>query len=140
MANQQVPPQHDDHDIEWTKVTSKNGLPYEIGIKKTDKIEREGETSQLLMAGGSGRIRVHWPVDSYGITTSDVANIGISQWHLMQATVQAPYSFILSFYVTQGWHFSFEDEAGDIYGVTTIFNGGHTLRYNSHKPTIVSVE
>jgi hypothetical protein len=31
----------DDGGIEWTKATSKNGVPYEVGIKKTEVTKGE---------------------------------------------------------------------------------------------------
>jgi len=109
----QLPPANDD-GIQWTKATSKNGVPFEFGTKKTEHPidgQNAGEERQALAAASDQRISVHWPVgdDTWkGTGTGELYNI-ISM-------------------ITAGLH-----------GVDVYFEGDHYVRYNSKKPTIRTV-
>jgi len=50
------------------------------------------------------------------------------------------YDYCLHFTNNGGYGFTFYDESGDSYFVTTLRNGDHYFEYNSAKPNIIGVE
>ena len=122
---------HPPSDIMWTKATSKNGVPFEFGVRKTkDQIP--------TVKGGGGTVAVNWPVGDD--TWKPVTNVlGISQYKVHDNRPSV-YDYRLEFINTATWDFKFWDEAGDSYRVNTYSIGDHFVRYNSNQPTIKIVE
>ncbi|KAF8890164.1 hypothetical protein BD779DRAFT_1469487 [Infundibulicybe gibba] len=147
-------PPPDDDGIQWMKAMSKNGVPFRVGIKKAEHsiegggIEEEsevlvaqeasrvgiGEASQILRTG----VPVNWPVGdtTWKLSESRVEDaVGISRYRLYPNHVYStPYR--LEFTNIRGRSFVFGDESGDLYSITTPFNGNHTLQYDSRLPNI----
>jgi len=140
----------DDDGIEWTQAISQNGRRFEIGIKKSEHSkERPSEVAteeenQVLMTDPQGRAsdwtKVNWRVgdDTWNDTTGSISSI-ITRYKLYYNGFPNIYSYTLEFSNKLYSEFFFMDESGDKYQVVTWRDGDHWLKYNSDKPTIVSV-
>jgi len=117
-------------DIKWTKATSKNGVPFEFGVRQTG--------APPTVKGGGGTVRVDWPVadDNWKAVTNV---LGISYYKL-HGNRPSNYAYKLEFSNTATWNFIFWDEEGDSYSINTYSIGNHYVRYNSTLPTIKMVE
>ena len=99
-----------------------------------------------LVAGAMHAATFNWSVDASmnskypgdGYTSPGAAGIGIEQGYVSHD--RGPiYAYRINFYNSKGWHFTFKDESGDTYGITTIRNGWHYIDYNSDKPIMIGV-
>lgn len=127
-----------DDSIQWTNTTSKNGVPFEVGIRKTEhSIKRKSEEVHGDVAEWAWEA-VYWPVDDsnrWKATSKEFEKrLFISRYKLYPYSGPL-YEYTLEFTNTHGWDFKFEDEAGDQYEV----NGSHWVRYTSDEPAIVWV-
>lgn len=139
MADQLPSP--DDDGIQWTKGTSKNGVPFKYGVKITEDSAKSeaavGEGGQVLAADDISTFDypVHWPVGDS--TWKPVSNVNrITRYALFRVSSD---EFQLKFTNTSGFGFGFTDESGDTYRISTVLNRDHSLQYRSPRPTIVSV-
>lgn len=131
-------PTFNDDSIQWMTATSKNGVPFEFGVRKDAEVPESRASGEPIESGSP--IPVYWEVgnDTWKSTTGEVLGRGIRRYRLYP---NGPvYSYILEFTNTQGYSFTFWDESEDYYKVTTIINGNHYVKYNSDKPTIIYVQ
>ncbi|KAL1694557.1 hypothetical protein GGG16DRAFT_110262 [Schizophyllum commune] len=135
-----------DAEIEWTKATSKNGVEYEYGVKKSNlgKLAESaiaGAKDGATALGANNHIDVDWRVqndDEWQQTSSDFANqVGISSYMVR------PTSSFMVFYThrldvtvvrCQTWYF--RDRSGDVYALEAFLSGEHYVRYRSSNPDI----
>lgn len=133
-----------DDEIEWTKATSKNGVVYEYGVRKSDL---EGDNRDAERAAINKEedpeprrdvFNVNWTVqnDNYWRPTSNSGSMRISRYMLRRASNGV---YQLDITNTTGWMFWFHDASGDSYFLSTPRNGDHYLRYRSQRPNIVAV-
>ncbi|KAF8338556.1 hypothetical protein F5887DRAFT_512074 [Amanita rubescens] len=145
MANQL--PAFDGDSYQWTKALSENGVPYEVGIRKTEhSIEREREAA-TTHSTGNPYIReadVNWPVEpdvwKY-LNAEDSKHMLISRY-AVHKTGEYWFKYMIEFTnLPESGQFWFKDETGDRYSKMTSLWGhkDYALRYNSEKPTIVHV-
>ncbi|CAN5963951.1 unnamed protein product [Sphagnum jensenii] len=152
----------DDSRIQWKEATSANGAKYQIGVLKPDQWgAAEGEEEEDLL--GSTKLQekagrslaghttqelithnlsdLWWPVtqdDSWKTPAQRIKDIvDISQYSLTKNT--GWYQYVLWIKNTQTWDYTFYDETGDSYLLTTYVTGSHCVRYDSDKPTIVKI-
>jgi hypothetical protein len=129
----------DDDSIQWTKVLSKNGVPFEVGVKKTEH-SIEGE-SQVALRGQpiahiGTPIPVYWLVgdNTWKPTSGEVLGRCITRYSLFRNS--GYYDNILYITNNQRRVFWFWDETGDYYEIDTYLERDHYVRYNSNQPTI----
>ncbi|KAF8551541.1 hypothetical protein OG21DRAFT_264641 [Imleria badia] len=134
MAGQRPP--RNDNSIQWKKVTSKEGEPFEVGMKKTGhSIERKSEAATIVRVGYP--IPVRWAVgdDTWKETTGEVLARGITRYRLYPNTWSV-WKYRLEFTNVQNRLFWFWDETGDCYEVDTFGGGEHSVTFNSDGPAI----
>jgi len=146
MADQRSLP--DDDGIQWTKATSKNGVPFEFGVLKTNRLvestdeENTGDKGEVLTATYP-RHSVYWPVgdESTWIDLGPPVAVYITRYKLYRNT-WSMWSWRLDVTVTgaSGFTYSFTDKTGDTYDILIMVQGDHYVRYNSKQPTIVYVQ
>ncbi|KAH9953278.1 hypothetical protein BC827DRAFT_164265 [Russula dissimulans] len=132
----------DDDGIEWTNATSKNGVLFEIGIKKTDlevtvKDHRGGSTQ-----AANPFFHVNWPVgdDTWKSTSGELNRDWISRYKLPDNPPSIYYRLHITSVTRRTATYVFTDEADDSYTLKVHSVGDHTVRYFSEKPTIVRVD
>lgn len=149
-----------DDGIEWTKAMSKNGVPFEVGINRTqvtgaslsplslrDMLKKYSQDHQKEFKGRSVlqtyKYPVNWPVgdDTWKQSPALLAFDWIPQYKLHDNGASI-YSYRLDFTSKTGGsiHYYFYDESGDYYRVFVVLSGDHYVRYNSNQPTIIRVE
>ncbi len=140
-------PAFDGDSYQWTKALSKNGVPYEVGIRKTEhSIKREREAATMYSTGNPymREADVNWLVDINmwkNLDSKESKHILISRYAL-HTTGELIYKYVLEFTnLPESGEFWFTDETGDRYWKSTGIFGhrDYVLRYNSEKPTIVHV-
>ncbi|KAK4445465.1 hypothetical protein QBC34DRAFT_441682 [Podospora aff. communis PSN243] len=151
MTNQppSTTPLPDNNGIIWTTRKTKDGKDFLHGWK------RPVEGTDLGLAQGVQREDNPVDPEADNRENDDLPVVGDEKWIATDPAVQDQgisryalyfnghpnvYSYTLDFTNTKGWSFSFIDESGDKYGVTTIQNGDHYLKYNSTAPTIKFVQ
>jgi len=145
-ANMADQPSHiDDDGIEWTESVSKNGVPFQVGVKRTEvKDDRE----DLKRPGGqtlkSIKYNVDWPVDhddTWKETSAGELHANyISKYSLYKAR-WTYFDYELDIYsVRKGVKYTFIDDSGDYYTITVNVIGKHYVQYNSEEPTIRRVQ
>lgn len=138
--------------VVWTKATTKNGQSYAVGVGKasTDiKSELQAGLSEfggpvLKPAHGEPEafsIGVNWPVaDAFVATSTEVYDVaGISKYELKKNAWWNYYDYCLWIDNNVNYTYSFQDETGDVYKLTTLIHGEHYVQYDSKKPTIIKV-
>ncbi|KAH9960310.1 hypothetical protein BC827DRAFT_1384358 [Russula dissimulans] len=137
-ANLADQPSHvDDDGIEWTESVSKNGVPFQVGVKWTAvKDHREdfkrssGQTLKPI------EFVVDWPVgpnDTWIETSGELHTNYITKYRLYEAYR----NYNLDIYsIRKGVKYTFIDESGDYYTVIVnrigklyIHSEGSTIRY-----------
>lgn len=131
----------DDDDIVWTKATSENGEPFEIGIRKDDAVLREESQEPVQTSSQWYTYNVHWPVDGQtwkAVNKLDQQRFFIRRYRLFH-TPGSVYKYRLEFTNIGGFEFAFVDESGLRLELHTPNVKDYAFRYNSSKPTIVKV-
>ncbi|KAH9960306.1 hypothetical protein BC827DRAFT_1268296 [Russula dissimulans] len=144
-ANLADQPSHvDDDGIEWTESVSKNGVPFQVGVKRT---EVKGDREDFKRPGGqtlnSIKYNVDWPVghdDTWIETSGELHANYISKYSLHKATFTY-FDYKLEIYsVRKGVKYTFIDESGDYYTITVNVIGQHYVQYDSKEPKIKRVQ
>ena len=121
--------------------TSNSGQKFQVGYPKADGYAKETLSAELAgdLDAASGYEDLRWvPGQQPGYTSPGAEGIGITQGYVSHD--RGPiYAYRINFYNSKGWHFTFKDESGDTYGITTIRNGWHYIDYNSDKPIMIGV-
>jgi hypothetical protein len=150
--------------MQWKEATSANGAKYQIGVLKPDhwgaaEVEAEedllgptklqekagsslaGHTTQVPITHDLSFPDVWWPVTPHAdwkIPAQRITEgVDISQYCLAYNT--GFYAYVLWINNTQNWYYTFYDETGDYYNLSTYRRGVHSVRYNSDKPTIMRI-
>jgi len=87
--------------------------------------------------------RVYWEVAYDGgwrEAEPDVQALGISRYRLTEPVGQWFFQYKLEFTNTSGWLFKFLDASGAYNDKLTVFNGDHSIEYNSPSPAIYVVQ
>ena len=119
---------------------SSAGKKFSVGYPKADGYSQETLAAELESGqAAAGYQDIRWvPGEQPGYTSPGAAGIGIEQGYVSHD--RGPiYAYRINFYNSTGWHFTFKDESGDTYGITTIRNGWHYIDYNSDKPIMIGV-
>jgi len=131
----------DNDGIEWTKATSKNGVPFEVGIKRTNLKATAKDHREDFTQATSPFFRVNWPVgdDTWKWTSGKLNRDWISRYKLHDNRPSI-YDYRLDITsVARPVTYKFMDETYDTYSLSVFLEGDHYVRYNSEKPTIVGV-
>ena len=148
MSNELV----DDNAIEWKTFTSKNGAPFQVGVKKAAGMienESEGAKSEPPEDKKAFDIAVDWPVgdDTWKPTSEQVITIAaITRYRLFsnnQDRVDGDgsiYDWQLGVTTTEHYDYIFVDGTGDIYEINVWIDGNHSVRYNSSNPNITHIK
>ncbi|KAH9953271.1 hypothetical protein BC827DRAFT_1273622 [Russula dissimulans] len=134
----------DDEGIEWTKATSKNGVPYEVGIQKSKVKDHREDFTQA--ADPFFHINVRWPVrigdDKWKWTVGELNRDWISRYkvHDNQPSTIYDYRLDITSKTSRAVAYFFTDESDDYYTIKALYAGDHYVRYNSKKPTIVRMD
>lgn len=131
-----------DGEFQWVQGTTKNGNSFVYGIKNGSTAE--SEANQAYSASVQENFYgVYWPVgdQKWKYTSSPISDkVGISRYKLFKGFNGSQVGdYCLEFTNTKGWGFTFKDESGDEYRMSTVVNRTHILRYNSKRPNIVDV-
>jgi len=143
-----------DISIQWKSFTSKDGVPFEIGVRQSpasdttglvanpesgDSIKAADSTAKVL-AGDPFDIKVHWVFGGKWVNTSEEENkvTAVSQYRLGRSS-SIMFKYVFDFTSSWTYNYTFYDESGDEYTINTIVTGDHYFRYNSDAPTIVRV-
>jgi hypothetical protein len=130
--------ENDDHVI--CRATTVSGKAYELGYPKDEGYSKDALAGEISgqMATPEGFQVLNWVPGQEGYTSPGAEGIGIVKGYVSHDR-GVIYSYRINFYNSKGWHFSFVDESGDVYKITTIRNGWHYIDYNSDKPIVVGV-
>lgn len=133
--------ENDSHLI--VPATSSSGRKFQLGYPKAEGYAINTLSQELtdnLTAAPAGYKELRWvPGQQPGYVSPAAEKIGITQGYVSHD--RGPiYAYRINFYNSKGWHFTFIDESGDTYGITTIRNGWHYIDYNSDKPIVIGVE
>jgi len=143
-ANRPDQPSHvDDDGIEWTEAMSKNGVPFLVGVKRTE-VEDDRENFKRPSALKAIKYQVNWPVgpdDTWVKTSSGELHANyISKYSLYKASSPI-FDYELAIYsVRKGVKYTFIDESGDNYRLKVDRIGEHRFVFRSEEPTIVTVK
>ena len=130
-----------DDDMVWTKATSENGEPFEIGIRKSEEVMREESQDHVQTSPGWFTYNVYWPVDGQtwkAVNKVDQQRLFISRYRLYH-TPNDVYKYRLEFTNIGGFQFAFVDQNGLRLELHTPTLKTYAFRYNSSRPTIVKV-
>jgi len=132
-----LPPSLDKHwdtvEIDWSKWQKPVDLLDAFPDGKINGEEATVQSSQVFMP-------VHWvPGTIWTATSPEVQALGISRYQLVDNGSSSYFRYTLGFTNTKGWGYSFRDESGDTYHVTTAKNNDHYVSFDSDKPIIVGV-
>ncbi|KDR79451.1 hypothetical protein GALMADRAFT_1240895 [Galerina marginata CBS 339.88] len=131
----------DDSAIEWKTFTSKNGAPFQVGVKKGVIVPPEDKKPF--------DIAVNWPVgdDTWKPTSEQVLTVAAITRYRLYANSQdcvegdgSLYSWRLDVTTTEHYDYIFVDGTGDIYEINVWADGNHFMRYNSTNPTITHIK
>ncbi|KZT38119.1 hypothetical protein SISSUDRAFT_1047483 [Sistotremastrum suecicum HHB10207 ss-3] len=143
MADSEIvtPPAGD--GITWVQGISANGNIFFYGTKNGPKQTNVDATDAMSLSSAK-KYQVYWRVgdnQTWHSTSGAVRDtVGISRWKLFKGFNGSQVGdYCLEFTNTKGWGFTFEDETGDKYEISTVVNRTHILRYNSSRPNIVYV-
>jgi hypothetical protein len=139
----------DDHVVK--EFTSVKGARFAVAYPKAvgytvENLETDltsfadGDEARVAVSDDSW-IDVRWPVgfvSGYPPMDQRVYDIGIADLAVDRYAIVWKYK--INFRNTKGWGFQFKDATGDVYRISTIWNGWHYLLYNSSDPTIVGVK
>jgi len=132
----------DDDEIEWTEAVSKNGVPFLVGVKSIE-VKDDREDFKRSSAPPTYKYNVNWPVghdDSWKPTSGELHTNFISKYSLYPTRVPF-FDYSLDIYaVRRGITYTFYDESGDYYTLSTVYTGKHYVLYRSDEPTIVRVK
>ena len=128
----------------WKKHTSKKGVEYEVGYLAEEDHQQASGDKKLTIESKGGRksfwVDVDWGVDNdWENESSDFSSQTAITKHKV-AVYSGIYDYILKIVNTAHYHYHFQDESGDWYGLNTFRNGSHYVRYNSPQPKIVSIK
>jgi len=135
----------DNHGIEWTKATSKNGVPFEVGfvgIKKTDSKVTVKDNREDFTRATSPHFPINWPVgdDTWKWTSGELNRDWISRYKLHDNRPSIyDYRLDITSVASRSVTYVFTDETFDSYSFKVNSEGDHYVRYNSDRPTIVGV-
>lgn len=126
-----------DAAYEWQSASSKSGLSYDIGTKKTC-YSMESHSELVATAKKAFGIVVDWPLGSneWKETTPEVRSVaGISRYKLHSSS-HPLFDFVLEFTNTESYNYNFLDKTGDSYSVNTYEGEDHLVRFSSRSSTI----
>ncbi|KAI0757517.1 hypothetical protein C8Q80DRAFT_1265426 [Daedaleopsis nitida] len=146
-------------NFEVKQAVSQNGVPFEV-IARKKEIPAESESAAedtpaaseaetVASLGNFADINVpywkaaNWSVgDNKWVKTANTpaAEVCITQYKLYYNGCPNIFSYTLDFTVTSDGECSFMDETGDVYNVSIVYPGDHSVKYNSDKPTVVAVK
>jgi hypothetical protein len=129
----------------FVEFTSSAGNKYEVGYPKAAGYTKEilevelAKVKDIGSGGVPGPGNIYCVPDEPGQVSEAAKKLGISAANVKTISDPQIYTYKLDFYNTRGWFFVFTDEFPDTYSCSTIFDGWHSIRYNSAKPTMVNV-
>ncbi|KAL3587886.1 hypothetical protein FPOAC2_13785 [Fusarium poae] len=132
-------------NLEWHTAHSAHGKEYQFaydGPQQPSIQPRTGSLIQPRMTREPFDITVNW-VPTYDADWEPASDEVKSRAAITERRVArfngTYYSYIIEFVNTEHYNYHFWDETGDSYSVNTFTNGHHYVRYNSEKPTIISI-
>jgi hypothetical protein len=129
----------DEGTVHWNRLTSKNGVDYEVGyLEEQGSLDEEGPKDGMTDFG----ISVQWAPMSDEVwvdASADVKSRAAITKYSLSSIKDGFYEYKLCFVNTENYHYYFHDETGDEYSVNTYRKGDHFLRYRSKMPTIVYI-
>lgn len=127
-----------------------SGAKYEIGYPKDSGYTKENvgesiEKTEQGLTSSDGFEEINWQVGhapSENYTSREAVAIGINSGsgQVQKDPSAVQYTYRCIFTNTKGWSFTFKDESGDTYWISTSRNGTHHFDYNSTKPNMVGVK
>ncbi|KAH9960321.1 hypothetical protein BC827DRAFT_1155879 [Russula dissimulans] len=151
IADQLSHPDYD--DIEWTEATSKNGVPFLVGVRRTEvkgapffcppSLRDHRDDFKRPRALDTYECGVNWPVgnESWKQTSAGPLHTNfISKYSLYESSVPF-FDYRLDIYHVSDHKvkYTFHDQTGDHYTLHVYLVGKHYVLYNSDRPTIVEV-
>ncbi|KAL8861617.1 MAG: hypothetical protein Q9178_002142 [Gyalolechia marmorata] len=130
-----------DGAIFWEKATSKKGMVFEIGKKKSGDDKSKNCDVVVTTTKEDFGLDVNWPLgnsDWKGSSTDVQSTAAITRYALHSSSFPR-FDFVLEFTNTVNYNYHFYDQTGDSYQVNTYDEGNHYVRFNSAKPTILFV-
>jgi len=137
----------DDSRIQWKDATSEKGVKFKIGTLKPLDSDvawgneanipgpTKGHTSAIVTHDEDG---IYWPVSTavWEKPAQRIQDKFDIEWYYLTKYKGFWYDYVLHIENSQNWSYTFYDETGDGYGLTTWRTGDHWVCYDSDKPTI----